>query len=85
MNLKCLTKDLGFAVGTVLALNVIDANTAKQYIGWGLLEETTDKPTAETAIEPTPQEIAAGVAAETAIDDLSDEELAKLTDPETDK
>jgi hypothetical protein len=85
MNLKCLTGDLGFAAGTVLAANVIDAATAKQYINWGLLTETTDKPTAEVAIEPTPQEIAAGVADETPIDDLTDEELAKLTDPETDK
>jgi hypothetical protein len=85
MNLKCLTGDLGFAVGIVLADSVIDAGTAKQYISWGLLEETTDKPTDEVVNEPTPQEIAAGVADETPIDDLTDEELAKLTEPETDK
>jgi hypothetical protein len=85
MNLKCLTGDLGFAAGTVLAANVIDAGTAKQYIGWGLLEETTDKPSDEVAIEPPPQEIAAGVAAEVPMADLTDEELAKLTDPKTDE
>jgi hypothetical protein len=82
MNLKCLTADLGFAAGTVLPATSIDAGTVRNYINWGLLEETSEAPVSAAIQEPTAQEVAANVA--TFPEELSHEELDKLTDPNAD-
>jgi hypothetical protein len=51
MQVITLTEDLGLPIGSEL---VLDDGTAKQYIGWGLVEEITPEPEPEP--EPAPKE-----------------------------
>jgi hypothetical protein len=53
MQVRTLTEDLGLPIGTEL---VLDNGTAKQYIGWGLVEEIGSDPEPEPEPEPAPPE-----------------------------
>jgi hypothetical protein len=53
MQVRTLTEDLGLPIGTEF---VLDDGTAKQYIGWGLVEEIVPVPEPEPAPkEPEPK------------------------------
>jgi hypothetical protein len=78
MSYKCLTSDLGFPAGTILSGATFDTGTARQFLGWGLIEETEENPPSPATEAPATE---APVLTNPNPAELTDEELAKLTDP----